>query len=127
VRREPASVPFSLLFLFLPSTAGALACLAPAAFLVGAGVPGMHVTAQTLAPPRLRALASALNLLVLSLVGLGLGPTIVGILNDALAPEFGERAIRYSLALVALSSLWSAAHNELSARAIPDALRQARS
>jgi hypothetical protein len=43
-----------------------------------------------------------------------------------LAPEFGERAIRYSLALVALSSLWSAAHNALSARAIPDALRQTR-
>ena len=118
-----ASVPFALLFLFLPGTALALACLAPAAFLIGAGVPGIHVTTQALAPPRLRALASALNLLVLSLVGLGLGPTCVGALNDALAPAFGAGAIRVSLALVvSLACIGSAFHNRLSARRLPEAL-----
>jgi hypothetical protein len=32
-----------------------------------------------------------------TLLGQVLGPLIVGALNDALAPEFGEHAIRYSM------------------------------
>ena len=41
-------------------------------------------------------------LFVLNIVGLGLGPSLVGALNDALAPQHGDFAVRYSLLLVAL-------------------------
>jgi hypothetical protein len=51
----------------------------------------------------MRALASALLLFILNLVGLGLGPLVVGFLNDLLEPRFGPEAIRYSLLIVTLS------------------------
>ena len=53
---------------------------------------------QTLSPVRMRALASALLLFVINIVGLGLGPQLVGILSDLLPPCFGAGipALRHS-------------------------------
>ena len=114
-----AYVPFALGFLFLPNPTAAFACLLPASFLMGASVPGMHVTTQALAPVRMRALASAINLLLLSLVGTGLGPFFVGLVNDAIAPTVGEMAVRYTLSIVAITNAWSGIHNLLAARHLP--------
>jgi predicted MFS family arabinose efflux permease len=109
-------VPFALGFLFLPSRGAAFACLLFSAFLMGTSTPGIHVTTQTLAPPRMRALASAINLLMLSLVGAGLGPFAVGWMNDWLTPSLGDEAVRYTLSIVAITAIWSGLHNLLSAR-----------
>jgi len=60
----------------------------------------VFATAQSVAPARTRALASALLLFVVSLVGLGLGPLSVGILSDVLAIQydFGSGdGVRWSL------------------------------
>ncbi len=111
-----AFAPFALGFLFLPGRALAFGSLAIAAFMMGTSTPGIHVTTQALAPARMRSLASAINLLLLSLVGAGLGPLAVGVLNDVLEPRFGPEAVRYTLSLVALTAVWSAVHNALSAR-----------
>jgi MFS family permease len=111
-----AFAPFALGFLFLPGRALAFGSLAIAAFMMGTSTPGIHVTTQALAPARMRSLASAINLLLLSLVGAGLGPLAVGVLNDVLEPRFGPEAVRYTLSLVALTAVWSALHNGLSAR-----------
>jgi MFS family permease len=111
-----ATAPLTLVFLFAPTRATALACLAPAAFFTGFGTPGMHAAAQDLARPATRATAAALNLLVLTLVGAGLGPTLIGVANDALAGAFGDGAVRWSLALAAATSAWSGAHALLAAR-----------
>jgi hypothetical protein len=73
---------------------------------------------QGLAPLRMRATASALLLFLLNFIGMGLGPLIVGGLNDLLSPQLGEQAIRYSLSLVALTKLWGAAHSLLAARSL---------
>jgi predicted MFS family arabinose efflux permease len=54
---------------------------------------------------RMRALASAILLFVLNMIGLGLGPFLVGVISDALADEYGAMSIRYSLAIVAASKL----------------------
>jgi len=111
-----AYAPFALGFLFSDGRALALMSLIPAAFFMGASVPGMHVATQALAPPRMRALASAVTLLVLSVVGSGLGPFAVGVMNDLLADRLGEHAVRYTLSIVALTSLWSGFHNLMAAR-----------
>ncbi|MCP3730681.1 hypothetical protein M9978_09600 [Sphingomonas sp. MG17] len=53
---------------------------------------------QGLAPLRLRALWAAVTLLVLNLVGLGLGPTLIGVISDALKPSLGDaEALRWAL------------------------------
>jgi predicted MFS family arabinose efflux permease len=111
-----AVAPFTLAFLFAPSRDVALACLAPAAFFTGFGTPGMHAATQALARPASRATAAALNLMALTLIGTGVGPALVGVLNDALAGSFGAGAIRVSLALVAATAVWSGLHALRAAR-----------
>ena len=110
-----ATAPFTLAFLFAPTRGLALACLAPAAFCTGFGTPGMHAATQRLARPATRATAAALNLVCLTLIG-GFGPTLVGIGNDVLGEAFGGGAIRVSLALVAVTSVWSGLHALRAAR-----------
>lgn len=58
-----------------------------------------------------RASASALFMLALNLGGMGLGPTLVGVLSDALAVDFGQQSLRFALlvvpaALVGASACW---------------------
>ena len=77
-----------------------------------------YALAQGLAALRLRAQASALVLFALNLVGMGLGPWLIGGLNDAFAPRFGEEAIRYSLLLVGFAGAWGALHSVLAARTL---------
>jgi len=119
-----AYVPFALGFLFVPDRIAAFACLVPASFCIGASVPGMHVATQALAPVHMRSLASALNLLLLSVVGTGLAPFFVGLMNDAMRPSLGFEAVRYTLSIVAFTSLWSAFHNFMSARHLARDLAQ---
>jgi MFS family permease len=57
---------------------------------------------------RRRALATAVVLLGASLIGDAVGPTAVGIINDLLAPRFGDEAIRYSLLIVAATPVLAA-------------------
>ena len=40
---------------------------------------------------------AAINLFILNIVGLGLGPVGVGFISDLAAPEFGTESIRYGL------------------------------
>ncbi len=67
---------------------------------------------------RMRAMASAILFLILNLIGLGLGPQAVGILNDLLAPSLGVEAIRYSLFTANFMTAWAALHFCLAARSV---------
>jgi hypothetical protein len=59
---------------------------------------------------------------VINLIGLGLGPQAVGLLNDGLGPRFGTEAIRYSLSAVAIANLWAAGHFAWAARTLREDL-----
>ena len=89
----------AVIFPLMPTGVGSAAVLAvvnfPAAFPFG-------VTAAALAvvtPPHLRAQVAALFLLVTNLVGLALGPWLVGVLTDRVFHD--EQAIGMALALLA--------------------------
>ena len=112
------SLPFYLLFLMLPNTDAASVFLAPSVLFFAAWIAPSHALAQSLAKPQMRAMSSAAMLLVQSLIGMGLGPLAVGVLNDALSSRFGDEAIRYSLVIVTLVSIWGAMHNLISAQAL---------
>jgi MFS family permease len=99
-----AGLPFAALFLLLPGATAALACFAPYYAISNMYVGPLWSTAQNLARPELRATASALLLFILNLIGLGLGPFVVGAANDLLAPSYGAGAIRWSLLGVVLTS-----------------------
>lgn len=52
---------------------------------------------QNLTPPEVRSTASALLLLVLGLLGIGLGPLLVGVVSDWLQPTMGDDSLRYAI------------------------------
>ncbi len=101
-------VPFGAGFLAAGSRQLALLSFIPFYMLGAMYVGPMLSMCQGLAPPQMRATASAVLLFVLNLVGLGMGPTLVGYLNDVLAPSYGSQAIRYSLLVVTLGGLLAA-------------------
>ena len=97
-----ALIPFAVGFILLDDLFWALAAFYPF-YLLGAMYVGpMHSTIQGLVVPSLRATASALNLFVVNMIGLGLGPLVIGFMNDFFADRWGEGAIRYSMLFVAL-------------------------
>jgi len=57
---------------------------------------------------RMRALASAVLLLVLNLIGLGMGPTVIGALSDYLSGSYGTDSLRYALSICIGMSLLAA-------------------
>jgi MFS family permease len=79
--------------------------------VAGAAASGpLFATIQTLVPGRMRATAIALIFLFANLVGMGLGPLLVGILSDALRARFGEESLRYALLTLCPGYLWAALH-----------------
>jgi hypothetical protein len=52
---------------------------------------------QDVVRPERRALAAAVLLALVTLIGLGLGPAFVGLWNDLLRPSLGEHSIARSL------------------------------
>ena len=61
------------------------------------------------ASPHIRALTTSLVMMVVTFADGGVGPALVGALNDALNPYFGDHAVRYSLMIVGGTSYLAAA------------------
>ena len=81
---------------------------------------------QGLAPLRMRAVATSLVLFIQTLVGLGLGPLIVGMISDHLKPSIGDaQGLRYGLVSVGIVNLWAAAHYFWGARTVREDLVRA--
>ena len=92
-----AAFPFAAVFALAQVRDVALLAFAPFYLLNNLYVASLWTLVQGLVGPGLRATASATQLAVTNLVGYGLGPALIGFLNDALAPRFGDGAIRWSL------------------------------
>ncbi len=87
--------------------------------------PGLALI-QSLARLRMRAVASAVKMLTLNLIGLGLGPQVVGILSDVLRPTLGTDSLRVAMVVVGSLAVWGAVHFYLSSRHMREGLAQAR-
>ena len=73
-------------------------------FLVGLHLGPVFAIAQTVARPSMRALASAIVLLMATCFGQGVGPLAVGMINGALKSHYGADAVRYSLLSAAITT-----------------------
>ncbi len=73
---------------------------------------------QNLAPAPMRAMASAMLLFVLNIIGLGLGPFLVGVLSDLLSPSFGSDSLQYAILIATLAYFWAGAHFLLAGKTI---------
>lgn len=73
---------------------------------------------QTLSPVPMRAVASAIKMLCMNLIGLGLGPLVVGALSDFLTPRYGDSSLNVALAIFVSLGFWGAFHFWLCGRAL---------
>ena len=104
-----------------------IAGLCGASILGGMYLGPSFAMTQALVTLRMRAVASAILLFVLNIIGMGLGPFFVGVASDYLYPYFGNDAdsLRYALCIAILANIWAAAHYYFGARSLVTDLRTA--
>ncbi len=75
--------------------------------------------AHSLVGLRMRAMSSAVLFFILNIIGLGLGPLVVGWISDLLVPEFGNESIKYSLmSVVLVFNLWCVFHYWMASKTV---------
>jgi MFS family permease len=65
---------------------------------------------QALATLRMRSVATSVLLFIQTLIGQGVGPSLVGYISDWLNPSLGAASLRYALVIVGLVNVWAAIH-----------------
>jgi len=117
------ALPFATLAFLSPRPGPALLLLIPSYFLGTMWLGPTMAIAQWLAKLRMRAVASAILLFILSLIGLGLGPQVVGVMSDLLAARFADQSLRYALVLAGMVNIGAALHFVLAGRTLQRDLR----
>jgi len=109
------ALPFFLGFVAVDSWQLALAMLFVPLFLNSFFLPATVTFVQGEVAPGARVISGALLLLVMNLIGLGLGPTFVGMMSDFFRPDYGGHSLQmafYALApmylIAAVLFLWLA-------------------
>jgi predicted MFS family arabinose efflux permease len=121
------SAPTALVAFLSPNLAVSVACLTGVYLFGLLYLAPTFAAAQSLVPDGSRATVSGVLLFCLTLVGASVGPFVVGVVSDALAPRYGALSLRYALSVMPLTMIWSAIHFALAARALPkDLASQAR-
>jgi MFS family permease len=111
-------VPFQFFAYLAPSLAVALPAFAGMQVLAAIFFGPSFAMTQALAMLRMRSVATSLLLFVQTLIGQGLGPSLVGFVSDRLSASFGAESLRYALVIVGLVNLWAAAHYLWGARSL---------
>lgn len=111
--------PFAAAFSIVDSTLLALACLlvpiALAAVFWGPTFAFVHGRVT----PVMRPMATAIFMFAFSVVGVGVGPTLIGLLSDAFASTAGDRSLGWAIVIIQTIGLWGAWHYWLAMRTIP--------
>lgn len=94
-------LPSGLLQYFAATAQTSLAIGFASALLLHIYLAPIVATSQTLVAPQMRAFTSAMLVLVVNLLGMGLGPLATGAISDALAAHLGMRteSLRYAISL----------------------------
>jgi predicted MFS family arabinose efflux permease len=103
-------VPCFVLFLLLPHKRQALMALAPLMIVFNIFLGPTFALLQRLVVAEMRATTLAVVMLLSNLIGMGVGPQIVGLLSDALTPTFGTDSLRVAMLIVSFVAMWSAWH-----------------
>jgi predicted MFS family arabinose efflux permease len=104
-----AAVP-ALAFVFAPSHGLAIGLLALTSFIGAMVIGPVFAAVQSVAPPPVRSVAAATLSLVLTALGLGLAPPLVGLASDLGEARHGVAALRYGVAGAMLCLPWAALH-----------------
>ena len=83
----------------------------------------IYAAIQSLVDASMRAVALAFIFMLANLIGLGLGPVVVGMISDALSPFFGNESLRYALLSFSPGYLWCAFHSWQASKTIEHEIR----
>jgi hypothetical protein len=121
-------LPLSQGVLLFDDTSIVIALLPPVVMCSAAYLSPSVTATYGLVGIRERARAAAILLFIINLIGLGLGPWAAGFPSDQLRQMFQERGLseaealgeglRWSLRVVVVVNLWSAAHYFIAARTL---------
>jgi MFS family permease len=103
-------IPIYITALFVESAMLAILLMAVPPILNGLWYGPAYAAIQGLVRPETRATATAIMLFIVNLIGLGMGPLLVGALSDLLAGPFGlgpAEGVRWSLALSTLFGVFA--------------------
>jgi MFS family permease len=103
-------LPAYAAFLTLTPTYAALIALALAVICIFFSQGPAYALMQRLVPDEMRATAMGIVMLLVNLIGTGVGPQIVGILSDLLAPRLGSSALRSAMLATSFAAVWAAYH-----------------
>ena len=112
------NVPASLLFYQTHNFRLAMTLSVVNAALGSLWVAPSYALVQSLAGPALRAIAAAIFMMIVNIIGLGLGPFATGALSDHLTPRFGDSSLGLSLCAVSLTCLIGVAFFLIAARTV---------
>jgi MFS family permease len=105
------ALPFTLLFYLTDQPIVAVAAYGIQILFASSYLGPTFALLQGLAPMRMRATWAAITLLVINMVGLGLGPTLIGVLSDLLVPWAGAKdSLRWALIIMASVTPWAIFH-----------------
>jgi len=114
------SKPFIVGFLLLDTRLLALLSFVGAAVIASVFWGPTFAYLHTRMPTEMRPMATAIFLFCFNLIGVGVGPTVVGILSDTLYADFGIRSIALSLLTIQIAGIWAAWHYWQAMREIPE-------
>jgi len=101
-------IPIFMIAMFAPSVWIAIPLLGLNAILGTLWYGPVYATAQSIAPAHMRAVTSAILLFIINLIGLGLGPVVVGGLSDFFNEGLGygvAEGLRWALIVSALAGV----------------------
>ena len=119
-----AALPFALAFAWADEPGFAIAAFSVFYLLNNVYVSSLWTLVQNLVPPRMRATASATQLAILNVVGMGGGPLMAGIVSDVLEPSRGADGLRVALSIAAVVGASAAVFFMLCARTLRQDLAQ---
>ena len=102
--------PLTLGVYLAPNVTVAVVCIGFSYLFASSYLGPTFALIQGLAPVKLRSMWAAITLLVINLIGLGIGPTVIGVLSDLYRPSMGAESLRYALLTTAAVTPWAIWH-----------------
>jgi MFS family permease len=103
-------VPFQFLAYLSPNLAVVVPSFSIMVVLASFFFGPSFAVAQSVATVRMRAVSTSVLLFIQTIIGLTIGPFLVGLISDHLAPTAGSDSLRYGMVIVGLANIWAAFH-----------------
>jgi len=104
------TTPCFAFFLMWPGKELAMLSLVPLSVMFAFFTGPAFALMQRLVADEMRATTLAVTMLLSNLIGMGVGPQVVGVLSDLLRPRWGDDSLRYAMLVMSFAAVWAGYH-----------------